>query len=190
MEIVVLAWGSLIWQPENRYGRLAVRSGSKWSSDGPVLPVEFARISSDGRLTLVLVTGYATESPVLWRPSAAVNLDAAIDNLARRETGAPRSAIHATTPTGETHGDPHPSTRDRVATWLSEIGANAAIWTGLPPGERWAELGYPGFAVDHAVEYVRSLTGSKRERSLEYVRNAPTQIDTPVRRALGDLLLR
>jgi hypothetical protein len=45
MRIAILAWGSLIWNP--RYLPLA----SEWVLGGPVLPIEFARVSADGRLT-------------------------------------------------------------------------------------------------------------------------------------------
>ncbi len=48
MTIVVLGWGSLYWAPRE----LRIRDG--WQADGPHLPVEFVRVSSDGRLTLVL----------------------------------------------------------------------------------------------------------------------------------------
>lgn len=48
MRIVIPGWGSLIWNP----GNLAMTG--EWQPDGPMLPVEFARVSTDGRLTLVI----------------------------------------------------------------------------------------------------------------------------------------
>ena len=61
----ILAWGSLTWEPKDlnfikEYG---------WQNDGPLLPIEFARISNKGRLTLVItengtpVTTYFTIAP-------------------------------------------------------------------------------------------------------------------------------
>ena len=51
MRIAVIGWGSLLWSP-----RTLPLAGT-WSSDGPVLPIEFARISVDGRLTLIIEDG-------------------------------------------------------------------------------------------------------------------------------------
>lgn len=48
MTIVCLCWGSLIWDA----GELPVCSA--WHADGPALPIEFARESADGRITLVV----------------------------------------------------------------------------------------------------------------------------------------
>lgn len=48
MRIAILGWGSLIWNPNG----LPIRGD--WQRGGPVLPIEFSRISSDERLTLVI----------------------------------------------------------------------------------------------------------------------------------------
>ena len=59
MKIFFLGWGSLIWFPDN------LSKKGEWYRDGPCLPVEFARISNNGRLTLVLYL-YADRVRVLW----------------------------------------------------------------------------------------------------------------------------
>jgi hypothetical protein len=48
MKIAVLGWGSLLWEQG------VLRLASRWRTDGPWLPIEFARLSDRGRLTLVI----------------------------------------------------------------------------------------------------------------------------------------
>src|ERR1700722_18672522 len=45
---VVLAWGSLVWDPRD------LQTAGKFVANGPLLPIEFCRISADGRLTLAI----------------------------------------------------------------------------------------------------------------------------------------
>jgi len=178
----VLAWGSLIWQPGNDYGDLSV--AGDWQADGPDLPIEFARISSDDRLTLIVVPGYPHMSRVMWAISGLGGLgglDEAVANLAARETNAPIASIHGIGPDG-TLGFPDPSVVEVVSAWLGEKPyLDAAIWTGLGPGPRWGD---ERWGMDRAVNHLQSLQGATRERAEEYIRRAPRQIDTPVRRAL------
>ena len=69
MKIAILAWGSLIWQPKD----LLLDTEFGWKEDGPILPIEFARISKDGRLTLV-ITKNGTKVPVLYALSNYQNV--------------------------------------------------------------------------------------------------------------------
>ncbi len=84
MKIAVLGWGSLTWDKENLNGNLEVCG--EWKSDGPNLPIELARISEDGRLTLVILPG-SEDITVLWNERNHNELDAAIENLKEREGG-------------------------------------------------------------------------------------------------------
>lgn len=86
MNIAILAWGSLIWQPKD----LLFYTEFGWKEDGPILPIEFARISKDGRLTLV-ITENGTFVPTSYTLSKHETLDEAILNLAVREGSGRRS---------------------------------------------------------------------------------------------------
>ena len=68
--IVCLGWGSLIWCPDS------LPTIGDWHADGPDLPVEFARQSKDGRITLVIEPG-AKRVPVLWTRLTVGSIDAA-----------------------------------------------------------------------------------------------------------------
>lgn len=184
--IAVLGWGSLVWQPVNAHGDVAVHP--PWHHDGPALPVEFARISADGRLTLVVLPGYSHRSPVLWARSRLESLPAARSALAARETGSPLERIHGITRSGRPLGEPDPRVVAPVRSWLEERPLGAVIWTGLPPGERWAAGRVEGFSEDGALAYAAGLSGEARRRAAEYVRRAPPQINTPLRRRLQAVL--
>lgn len=178
MRIAIVAWGSLVWQPANAHGELAVADASMWRHDGPRLPIEFARISSDGRLTLVVLPDEAKPVVTLWRRSAFDGLTDAITNLAARETNAPLDRIHAVDTSGSVNGDPDPRVTDGVRGWLdSRSDVDAAIWTGLPPGHRWVDLGYGRFSPQAAIDYLASLEGNTRARAAEYIQRAPITTD-------------
>lgn len=74
MNIAVIGWGSLIWCPRT----LQIEPG--WHRDGPMLPIEFARKSSDGRLTLVIHAG-CRKQRTYWANSSCERLCDAIETL-------------------------------------------------------------------------------------------------------------
>src|SRR5450432_496013 len=71
---VVLAWGSLVWDP----GEL--QTAGKFMANGPLLPIEFCRVSDDGRLTLAIDESFGALCKTYSAPSALENLDAARDD--------------------------------------------------------------------------------------------------------------
>lgn len=178
MDIAVIGWGSLIWCP----GSLRIRT--KWRSDGPVLPIEFARISEDGRLTLVIHPSSAPQQ-TYWAFSELGDREPARRNLKERE-GCSLAAIHYFTA-----NDASPSlastVRAALASWLPKhANIEAAIWTGLTTN--WCEKLHNDFSPDDAVAYLEGLdTEQKREtykRAKEYVQNAPPSIQTELRKLM------
>jgi hypothetical protein len=184
MQIAVIGWGSLIWCP----GCLQIKS--RWRSDGPALPVEFARISSDKRLTLVIHTGTLEEptpdQQTYWALSEFEDVERAQENLRVREgTSAKHMAAE-----GQQGGEIDPEISARIRKWLQgQPDVQAAVWTALP--SNWLEQRGEQFTTEDAVAYLRELE-SKRDqakvtydRAHEYVTNAPSQIQTPVRKMVG-----
>ena len=114
-------------------GQAGLKKRSPWYSDGPVLPVEFARISEGGRVTLVIVPS-KKKSPTCWALSAHTNLDTAKNELVQREGIRDLRDIHGVTKEVRLIGPPGGMTSvfTTVLKWLrGKNDLDAAIWTGL-----------------------------------------------------------
>lgn len=76
-----------------------------------------------------------------------------------------------------------------MSRWVNERDdVNAAVWTGLEGWDRWQDHGFDSFSVDNAPDYLaKADTRTDREIIFEYIRNAPPETDTPVRRGFEQL---
>jgi hypothetical protein len=163
MQIACLGWGSLIWDPRE----LPVIGD--WQTDGPLVPVEFLRQSSDGRITLVLDEA-ATPLPSLWALLTTVSVEAAKAALQKRE-GTPEI--------GSWHGGTSPPLIPSLADWARRQRIDAIVWTALG----FRSKGYAGRrSADEVVEYLKTLQGDTRAKAETYVCRAPRQIATAYRR--------
>lgn len=181
MRIAVIAWGSLIWCP----GSLRIKT--RWRPNGPALPIEFARISRDERLTLVIHPD-SPEVRSYWAVSEFGTLRDARENLRTREATALKD-IHSLTSAGRTQGNVPKVVSAEVTLWLKgRENVQAAVWTRLTTN--WNERRGKQFCPEDAVEYLREMEATRDqsaatyERAREYVRNAPPQTQTPVRRMI------
>ncbi len=125
MLIACLGWGSLIWKPKG----LPVRG--EWFHDGPFLPIEFARQSSDGRITLVRVPNTFPLVRSLWAPLAVVNLKEARKVLGLREC--PKSSKPENCVDYWPRGSKNKAVARRVGQWAKRLHIDAVVWTNLPP---------------------------------------------------------
>lgn len=144
--------------------------------DGPELPIEFARVSRDGRLTLVLTAG-TPAVPALWTELDYTKPLHAQEALAGRE-GCMVSAV------GLWPGKPpeHNAGADAIAAWASERGMAAVVWTALKPKFNNVDGLGPQSAAE-AVNYLEQLAETARSIAKEYVERAPPQVRTPFRSA-------
>ena len=170
--IACLGWGSLVWDPKE----LAIQR--QWFNDGPLIHVEFARQSKDGRITLVL-TGSANPIRSLWAVMDSVDLASAKSDLRRREEVPEKNE--------EKHigswsvGQKSPTLILSLAEWASAHCITHVIWTNLPPkfdGEEKAP------SSEQVVDHLAGLLGAQQEVAERYVRFAPRQIDTAYRRRI------
>ncbi len=65
----------------------------EWQHGGPVLPIEFSRISNDGRLTLVIDEQHGADVVTRYARSACTDLTDAIGSLRKRENNPPEKRI-------------------------------------------------------------------------------------------------
>ena len=182
MKIVVLAWGSLVWDPRD------LQAAGKFAPNGPLLPIEFCRVVADGRLTLVIDESFGSVCKSYSAPSALENLDAAIENLGAREGMTEAHAIGFVEVASGKRSDAamqrHPQAVETIAAWATSEGYDAAIWTAL--GSNFSEYYKAGepFSVTAAIRYLETLEerdAAKFALALAYIRNAPIEVETPVR---------
>lgn len=170
MKIACLGWGSLIWRPEN----LLIQN--KWFEDGPFLPIEFTRQSSDGRMTLI-IDSKASPVRVLWTLMTTKSLDVAITSLKEREGIGSNDSIHHVHSTDKDLNEIQSS----VYHWLKTVNIDAAIWTGLSFNKK-IHRDRPN--IISVLKYLKGLDYRTRKLAEEYIRKAPKQIDTEYRRAI------
>jgi hypothetical protein len=183
MEVAVLGWGSLIWCP----GCLMMKT--QWHVDGPELPIEFARISGDKRMTLV-IHPRSPNQRTYWALSQFGTPEDARENLRVRE-GTVARHIHSLTKDGKETGEMGREVATKIREWLStQQHLQAAVWTGLP--SNWNDHRGHAFTPDDAVVYANELERARDaaradyDRAREYVSNAPSQIQTPARKLLRE----
>lgn len=83
MKIAILAWGSVVWKPGSLKDHL--ENNAKFEQGGPELPIEFSRVSDDGRLTLVIDEEHGRKVTTFVATSSRSELLEARDDLMHRE---------------------------------------------------------------------------------------------------------
>ena len=178
MNIVYLGWGSLVWAPRElpiqRY----------WFDDGPFAPVEFTRLSNDGRMTLVL-DGNAWPVRLLWARSTLTDPAEAREALKERE-GITARDWEPLVPVWRT-GCGAPPNIPSLPEWADAHEVDVAIWTALEP--RYRGNGTTRYTkerptVDWVLHHLKQLTGTRRDLAEQYIRCTPPQIDTEYRQRI------
>lgn len=173
-QIIVLGWGSLIWSPSPMIFQ------KQWQSDGPSLPIEFARISKDKRLTLVIQES-AKPTTVLWNTILAPTLEAAIDSLKAREKTIEKHIGYIDLVTNQSYSQ-HNEIISQIKKWMKSQGHQQCIWTDLP--SNFTQKTNLPFDKNSVYDYIQSLDSAAQTRALEYIEKAPQQIWTELRDVL------
>ena len=178
MKIACLGWGSLVWDPRD----LPIKG--KWHEDGPILPIEFARQSSDGRITLVIVRELTIPKvPSLWAFLDVETIDDAVKRLRQRE-GIPskNENKHIGRWLKRDGIQVDDSIVAIIGKWALDKGLEGVVWTDLPPKFK-GKSGYMP-SIDEVITYINELSEDAKERAQQYIQMTPLQVDTPYRKAI------
>jgi len=178
-QIAIIGWGSLIWDLEI----LTPHVAGAWQMEaGPLLPMEFSRVSPKRKLGLVVCldpeVGVLCQTHIIR--SKRRNIHEAIQDLQARER-APDGLIGAYH-TDFQHGR-MPTVVAQVQNWCEAKGWSGAVWTDLEPNFESHTM--RGFSVAEGLQYLKTLRGESLEEAYNYIQNAPTQTATPLRAALA-----
>lgn len=193
MSIAILGWGA----PIANHGHLQLMDG-RWHPSGPLLPIEFARISNPAtpreRLTLVLHSEAARDVPTFWALSRFSTVREARQNLAEAEElggETPVDCIGYLARGGRV--DPGHTRREvvrRIADWLDrqDRAIEAVLWVDLDSNftERASAVLGRSVRLDETavVDYLRWLAQNNPaagRAAEQYVRCAPEQVRTVLR---------
>lgn len=174
MRIAILIWGSLFWDKRN------LATTDEWFFDGPVLPIEFARISSGNRLTLVIKPTFDNVT-TLYAISAYDTLSAARENLRIREGTDNINNIGFIDFTSDNKQvrTANEFVIDILSLWNEERKFDAIIWSDFAP--RFSDVTNQQFTLANAITFIENLPDQEKQSALLYIRNTPQQITTRFR---------
>jgi hypothetical protein len=173
MNIAILGWGSLIW--DKRELKLKI---DEWYYDGPILPIEFARISEDGRLTLVIKQG-VSYIKVFYSISNYDNIDEAIKNLSEREK-CKEDKIGYFVKENELLSPINFQFLECIQSWINLFdNIDAVIWTNL--SIKFKDKVNLKYSSENVVEYLRNLPDDKQKEARRYIIKTPIEIKTEMR---------
>jgi hypothetical protein len=181
MKIVILGWGSLLWDRRPEFDE----QHEDWLFDGPYLKLEFSRVSeSRGHaLTLVLDKAHGKVCRVAYAFSKRKDPEDTICDLRSRE-GTIRRKIGFYSRDGSMEQSRDEESFAAIRDWARNKHFDVVVWTDLESNFTNKSKGGKDFSVDSALSHIQSLDPEGKAKAAEYVWSAPDFIDTPVRNAL------
>lgn len=170
MKIAFIGWGSLIWDAKD------LKIKSDWSNNGPYLPVEFTRISNDNRVTLI-IDDEAAPIQTLWALADTHIIDDAKMSLKNREGVKDIQFISSI----GVDDKPKNHIEKIVQKWLTDQALDYAVWTGLSFSKK---TGNKRPSIGEIINHLQNITPSEKLAAENYVRKAPTQVQTNFRNAI------
>lgn len=172
MNIVCIAWGSLLWKPQG------LKLASGWHPGGPRLPLEYVRQSDDSPELALVLCESARLAPTYWAYLDTQDLHQARAMVRAREKIDPARPewIGSIPAIDGTREDP------RIAAWLRSKRIDAAVWTAIPSKFDGQNGRVP--TEDEVIAWLDSRGSEQRAAAEDYIRRTPAHIDTRYRRAI------
>ena len=177
LRVAILGWGSLLWDERPEFDETL----DDWQLDGPILPLEFSRVSVSRKraLTLVIDSENGTDCRVAYAMSKRrCPEDAIVDLRCREGTAMKRMGFYFV----DGRSRCEPEVPDAIVSWAKEKALDVVIWTGLPSNFR--KKVNKDFSVKAAIEHVQGLPPEGKAIAATYVWRAPSFIQTKLRVAL------
>jgi len=183
IKIAILGWGSLLWDHDVGFDK----QHHKWLFDGPVLKLEFSRISKSRSqaLTLVIDADNGASCRVAYTLSKRINPEDAICDLTSREE-TKREHIGLYFLDGSRQHSRDLGAFESISAWATSKGIDVVIWTDLESNFKKKSIFGQDFSVETAISHIVALDAEGKAEAVEYIRRAPDFIDTPLRKALRE----
>ena len=163
-KIVYLGWGSLLW----KFQKLKIQ---EWEQTKLKLPLEFSRISKDGRLTLVIDDKNGTLNQI-WKTEAKYkNINLAIQALKRREMTLKSGISYVNLPKKKYRiQNTPPKLAQEIVMWALENQIDVVIWTDLK--SNWEQIRNKPYSPEDAIQYFKTLPATTQMKIFNYIYGA------------------
>ena len=162
--IVYLAWGSLYWNFDYI---------THWFKSNLYLPLEFSRISDQGRgrLTLVIDDKHGVNNKIWYGHVKTNNADEAIKILRQREKTTISNIAYINLKNNKKRYNNTPKhVVDRIEKWARDNKIDVVIWTDLK--SNWKDIMKTEYSPARAYQYFLQSSLDVRLEILEYVYKA------------------
>ena len=178
--IAILGWGSLVWDPRPDFDSQI----GPWTNGGPVLPVEFCRISDSrkGALTLVIERMLGTEVETLYALSRRSDPRDALCDLRSREGTTLQKIGFADLATDKPHSRDAEVTKI-IKDWATQRSIQVVVWTDLE--SNFQKKKSSEFSCNAALNHLRDLNSDGIREAVKYIMRTPPQVNTRLRQWLA-----
>ena len=164
--IVYLAWGSLYWNPED----LPIKN---WKTTNIKFPLEFSRVSDQGkgRLTLVIDEKNGTNNKIWYSETNLKNINLAINALKKREKTLKSNIAYINLKSKKERVINTPKyIVTMIKEWANKNNIDTVIWTDLT--SNWENIMGTKYSPQSAYKYFIESNLNVRLEILKYIYKA------------------